>query len=234
MLQNLIQSCIFYYFSCKYHVAYTIHPYRWPTIGASVEDIQCITHDDLWQFYQNYYTTGNLVLCIAGNVTFDVPVTLVEKWFGNITTHSSVNRKYPSEPPRQQPRELTVTRNVPQDMIFVTFNMCDRMHHDFVVCDMISDLLANGMSARFTQNILTRTDIFTELDAAVEGAHDPGQFIIKGKLNTSATRQQAEELINAGWHVLVVWECELKQDLPGVVDELEKIMRYIIPVTTKS
>ena len=51
--------------------------------------------------------------------------------------------------------------------------------------------------------------------------------------NIQRDKHQAEELINAGWHVLVVWECELKQDLPGVVDELEKIMKYIIPVSTK-
>ncbi len=51
--------------------------------------------------------------------------------------------------------------------------------------------------------------------------------------NIQRDKHQAEELINAGWHVLVVWECELKQDLPGVVDELEKIMLHILPVSTK-
>ena len=51
--------------------------------------------------------------------------------------------------------------------------------------------------------------------------------------NIQRDKHQAEELINAGWHVLVVWECELKQDLPGVVNELEKIMKYMIPATSK-
>ena len=51
--------------------------------------------------------------------------------------------------------------------------------------------------------------------------------------NIQRDKHQAEELINAGWHVLVVWECELKQDMPGVVDELEKIMLHILPVSTK-
>ncbi len=51
--------------------------------------------------------------------------------------------------------------------------------------------------------------------------------------NIQRDKHQAEELINAGWHVLVVWECELKQNLSGVVDELEKIMLHILPVSTK-
>ena len=42
---------------------------------------------------------------------------------------------------------------------------------------------------------------------------------------------QAEELINAGWNVLVVWECELKSDLEGVADELEKIIKNILPAS---
>ena len=198
--QEFLQRCTNVPYGDSNHLihqlAYSAHPYRWPTIGASVEDIQNITSADLRQFYKKYYTTGNLVLCISGNVKIDDAIELAEKWFGDIEHHPAIQRNYPLESLRQGPRELTVIRDVPQDMIFITFNMCERLHPDFVVCDMISDLLANGMSARFTQNILTRTDVFTELDAAIEGAHDPGLFIIKGKLAPSASRQQAEDLIN--------------------------------------
>ena len=73
--------------------------------------------------------------------------------------------------------------------------MCARRDKDFPVCDMISDILANGKSARFTQNILMHTDIFTDLDAAVEGVHDPGLFLIRGKLAEGASLSQAECLI---------------------------------------
>ena len=40
---------------------------------------------------------------------------------------------------------------------------------------------------------------------------------------------QVEELIRFGWNVLVVWECELKSDFEGIVDELEKLIRHILP-----
>ena len=51
--------------------------------------------------------------------------------------------------------------------------------------------------------------------------------------NIQRDKYQVEELINSGWHVLVVWECELKNDLSGVVNELEKLMLHILPVSTK-
>ena len=199
--QEFLQRCINPPYGDSNHLmhklAYDVHPYRWPTIGESTNDIQNTTHADLRQFYHDFYTINNLVLCISGNVSLDLAVELTEKWFGDIKPRVAYNRHYPSEPIRLQPRELTVTRDVPQKMLFMTFNMCGRMHADFVVCDMISDLLANGMSARFTQNILMRSDVFTELDAAFEGTQDPGLLIIKGKLNHNASKDQAEELIES-------------------------------------
>lgn len=222
VIQEFMQRCSNMPYGDSNHLmhqlAYSVHPYRWPTIGLSVEDIQNITSNDLRQFYHDYYTTDNLVLCISGNVTACDAVELAEKWFGSIEPSLTPARKYPQEPDHRQPREMIVTRDVPQDMIFLTFNMCSRNNPDFVACDMISDLLANGMSARFTQNILTRTDVFTELDAAVEGAFDPGLFIIKGKLSHSATKSQAEELINAELH-RIVKESVSKQEIEKCINK---------------
>ncbi len=55
----------------------------------------------------------------------------------------------------------------------------------------------------------------------------------KFKRNIERDKKQSEELINAGWHVLLVWECELKHHFEDVVNELEKIMRYMIPGSSK-
>ena len=56
-------------------------------------------------------------------------------------------------------------------------------------------------------------------------------WVDKFNRNMQRDKLQAEELINAGWNVLVVWECELKSDLEGVADELEKIIKNILPAS---
>ena len=175
--------------------AYKLHPYRWPSIGLSTEDIANISRSDIEKFYHNYYRMSNIIICVSGNVSLSDATLLAEKWFGEFDTSSVVAKSYPAEPSQGELRQTTVHRDVPQDVINIAFHMCGRSHNDFVVCDMISDMLANGKSSRFYQNVISRSDVFTELDAAVEGTADPGLFLIRGKLSHKASMQQAEDLI---------------------------------------
>ena len=175
--------------------AYKLHPYRWPSIGLSTEDIANISRSDIEKFYHNYYRMSNIIICVSGNVSLSDATHLAEKWFGEFDTSSVVAKSYPAEPSQGELRQTTVHRDVPQDVINIAFHMCGRSHNDFVVCDMISDMLANGKSSRFYQNVISRSDVFTELDAAVEGTADPGLFLIRGKLSHKASMQQAEDLI---------------------------------------
>ena len=55
----------------------------------------------------------------------------------------------------------------------------------------------------------------------------------KFKRNIERDKRISEELIESGWHVIVVWECEIRNDVKAVVDELEKIMKYMVPAATK-
>ena len=51
--------------------------------------------------------------------------------------------------------------------------------------------------------------------------------------NIARDTKETEELIKAGWHVIIVWECELKKDLHNIVGELIKIMLYMLPSSGK-
>ena len=47
--------------------------------------------------------------------------------------------------------------------------------------------------------------------------------------NILRDKRQVEKLINTGWNVLVVWECELKNNLNDVANEIYKTVHYMIP-----
>ncbi len=51
--------------------------------------------------------------------------------------------------------------------------------------------------------------------------------------NIKRDRRQTKELIKEGWSVLVVWECELKYNLDDIVNEIDKIVHYMIPSSSK-
>lgn len=176
--------------------AFTVHPYRWPTIGLNVEDIASVDDEVVADFYHSHYAVNNAILCVAGNVTFDKTIALVNKWFGDIPPHEVAARSLPREPRQLSPRLVERTAPVPADMIFRAYHMCSRTDHDFPATDLLSDILANGTSSRFYRNVVTKKGIFTELDASVAGLYDPGLFYVRGRLNPGCSFSDAEKAID--------------------------------------
>src|SRR3954469_25508309 len=52
-------------------LAYKQHPYKWATIGKSIEHIEQATMDDVKAFFKKFYHPGNAIMCIAGNISLE-------------------------------------------------------------------------------------------------------------------------------------------------------------------
>src|SRR3954470_14214287 len=59
------------------------HPYSWTTIG-SMEDLNAAALEDVKQWYRTYYGPNNAVIALAGDVTPERALELVQKYFGGI------------------------------------------------------------------------------------------------------------------------------------------------------
>lgn len=177
-------------------LAYEIHPYKYPTIGIKTSHITDVSSDEIKKFYREHYAVNNLIMCVSGNITFDETIKLANKWFGKITPTDIKPRTYIAEPRQSQKRTLCVSRDVPRNMIVKAFHMAGRNESHYPSCDLISDILSNGKSARFFQNIMSKSNVFTELDAAIEGNIEPGLFLIRAQLNDGISFDQAEEMID--------------------------------------
>ncbi len=177
-------------------LAYTRHHYAWPTIGKSLSHIETVTREEILRFYKSHYSVDNLVMCIAGNITFDRAVELVNKWFGDLSPAGNSPEREDAEPVQADARTLTVKRDVPQRLLLRAYHMPGRNHEMFPACDLLSDVLSNGRSSRFHQNIMSRCTHFTELDASIQGTIEPGLFIIRARLAPETSFEQAQELID--------------------------------------
>ena len=67
------------------------HPYSWPTIG-SMDDLNAASLDDVKQWYQKYYGPNNAVLSLAGDITADLALQLVTKYFSGIQPGPPLSR----------------------------------------------------------------------------------------------------------------------------------------------
>ena len=176
--------------------AFRQHSYRWPVIGEKVSDIEGVTIDTARDFFYSHYAPNNAILCISGNVDFERAVELAEKWFAHIPRRAITPRSIPTEPRQTEQRCIVHHADTPQNMIVKAYHMCGRLDSDYHASDIISDILANGNSARFFRNVLMQTDIFTDLDASIWGSIDPGMLVVKGRLCPGASFDEANEVVD--------------------------------------
>ena len=196
-------------------LVYKEHPYQWPTIGKEPAHIENATLDEVKDFFFRFYAPNNAILAVTGNISFEDTVALAEKWFGPIPRRDVKPRNLPVEPQQTEERRLTVERNVPVDALHLVFHKCDRLHPDYYVFDMLSDLLSAGRSSRLIQHLVVERQVFGSVDAYISGSIDAGMFYVVGKLAPGITLEEAETAV---WQELEAMKTE---DIAE--EELEKV-----------
>lgn len=196
-------------------LAYESHPYRWPTIGKEIAHIAQATLEEVKDFFYRFYAPNNAILAVTGHISFEETIRLAEKWFGPIPARNISPRQLPAEKPQTAVRRKTVERKVPVDAIYMAFHMSNRMHPDYYVYDMITDILSNGRSSRFIQSLVQEQKLFTSIDAYISGSLDEGLLHVTGKPVKGVSLEQAEEAI---WK-----ELEKMKTVPVSEQELEKV-----------
>ena len=176
-------------------LAYQVHPYQWATIGQDIEQIKNAGMDDVKGFFRRFYNPSNAILCVSGFVDPQEVFRLAEKWFGDIPAGPVNERNLPAEPSREHEKRKEVTGDVPQHQIFMAYHMCSRTHPDYHATDLISDLLANGESARLTREFVHDRKVFSEANAYVTGSVDPGLLMVTAKLHEQVSPSEAENLL---------------------------------------
>ena len=199
-------------------MVYKEHPYQWPTIGKDTAHIENATLEEVKDFFFRFYAPNNAILAVTGNISFKETVMYTEKWFGPIPKRNVPPRQLPLEPKQTEERRMTVERNVPMDALYMTFHMCNRLHPDYYVHDMMSDLLSNGNSSRFIRHLIQEKQLFSNIDAYIAGSIEEGTFHINGRPAPGISLEEAEAAV---WQELEAMKTE-KTDLY----ELEKVKNH--------
>ena len=201
-------------------LAYKIHPYQWETIGKDISHIENATLQDVKDFFFKYYAPNNAILAIAGDVTVEEIKKLSEKWFAPIKKRNIPEKNILQEPIQTSLRRKTIKRDVPHNAIYFAFPYSERLNPKFYASDLLSDVLANGDSARLYQKLIKEKEYFNEIDAYISGSIDKGLFLIIGQPTEKIDMKQAEMEILKELEIL---KTELISDY-----ELQKVKNKII------
>ncbi|WP_343667313.1 pitrilysin family protein [Chitinophaga sp.] len=189
-------------------LAYSVHPYKWMTIGKELAHIEEAKLEDVKNFFFKYYRPVNAILVVAGKVTTSQVKALAEKWFGDIPAGEPIQRNIPQEPAQQVAHKLEVKANVPLDALYKCYHMPGRVDKDYYAIDLISDILGGGASSRLHQVLVKEKKLFSNIDCYHFGTLDAGLFTIEGKLVKGVKMKDAEK---------------------AVQEELDKVQQEIIP-----
>lgn len=195
-------------------LAYKTHPYQWATIGKEISHIEQATLKDVKNFHDNYYCPDNAIVTLSGNITHQKAMELTEKWFGSIPSNPSKNQIPHAEPKQTSSRFLEIESNVPMDAIYKSFHMPGRGAKEYIIADLLSDLLGRGKSSRLHQSLVKERNIFNNISAYVLGTADPGLLVVSGKVNPGINISDAENYMEDEIN-------KMKQQLSN--DDVEKV-----------
>jgi predicted Zn-dependent peptidase len=176
-------------------LAYTQHPYKWMTIGASLAHVEQVTMEDVKDFFFQFYRPNNAILVVTGNVKTEDMKILAEKWFGPIPAGKPYERKLPQEPKQEKNRSLDLRADVPMDMLMMTWHMGGRFDATYHATDLLTEVLGGGASSRLYEQLIKVRQLFSSISCFHFGTIDPGLFVITGKLVKGITMSVAEKAV---------------------------------------
>jgi predicted Zn-dependent peptidase len=176
-------------------LSFTTHPYQWMTIGASLEHVEQATMEDVKEFFFQFYRPNNAILVVTGNIQLDQVKQLSEKWFGPIPAGVAYHRNLPQEPKQTANRLKHIEKDVPLDMLMMTWHMGGRMDDAYHATDLLTEILGGGASSRLFEQLVKVNQIFSSIECYHFGTIDPGLFVIEGKLVKGKTLEEAEQMV---------------------------------------
>ena len=127
--------------------AFRAHSYRHPTIGW-LPDLESLTRDDLYGYYQRYYVPNNATVVVVGDVDSDDTLRSVRKHFGTIHPREVGRRPHTREPEQIGERRLTIAREGTTAYLKIAYHAPSATEADFFPLLVLDAVLsgAKGLS----------------------------------------------------------------------------------------
>ena len=182
-----------------YDQAYSVHPYKHPTIG-SMADLEAASVEDVRSFYETYYVPSNATIVLVGDFESGAAMDLVTQYLGRVPgVERPVPRDIPQEPPWERERRVALEESWPLPAVVVVHKIPFDGHPDSYPLHFASKILSDGQSSRIYRRLVYEEQL--ALAAFGQGAivEDPSLFfavalVQPGRMPANAERALRDEL----------------------------------------
>ncbi len=134
--------------------------YGIPIVGT-MSDIGSIKISDLEEWYNNYYSPGNAIVIIAGDINFSESRELVEKYYGEVQDKKVVKyiNKINHTPSLE---DILVIDKVSQPIILMSYKnkpFNNNNKKEMYTLELLFELMDGSNSSRFTRNLIDEKKI---------------------------------------------------------------------------
>lgn len=176
--------------------AFTVHPYRWTTIG-SMEHLNQAKLEEFMAFYKTFYVPENATLCIAGDLNLKKTKKLVKKYFKTVPKgEKPVPRPSEVEPEQKKEVRDVVYDNVQLPAVIQAYHMPAQGTPDAYALDMLGTLLSGGQSSRMNKAIVDQKQEAVQVFSFPFSSEDPGLYLVFGLANIGVDIDQLEGSID--------------------------------------
>lgn len=172
------------------------HPYSWPTIG-SMEDLEAATLEDVRTWYRTFYGPGNCVLSLAGDITVDRAVELVEKYFGAIPPGPPVPRYQRWVPRLEDDLRDVLEDRVPQARIYRVYHVPGWGSDASAHLQLVASVLSGSKSARLDRALIYEKRLATSVSADMEDLELSGLFSVTATVRPGVDTAEVEREMDA-------------------------------------
>ena len=194
--------------------AFTVHPYRWPTIGW-MEDIRALSLPDIRAFYRTWYAPNCATIVCIGD--FDEPtlLDLVATHYGSIPPGELPPQATGLvEPEQTRERIVRAPKPIATDRLLVGYKAPGQDEPDWCVLEIVATLLAGCPSARLYRRLVIKSEVASSVDAQLTPFRDPSLMRLAV---TAARGHTADEILG-----IIDQELALMTEHPPQKAEVEK------------
>ena len=175
------------------------HPYSWTVIGE-MEDLTDATVEDVKAFHKKFYAPNNATLVISGDINSEEIKALVNKYFGEIKSGTSIEKRGPVPVTLSSTARLYHEDNFAKaPQLTMVFPSTERYSKDSYALNFLADLLA-GTKKSPLYSVLVKEKKLTSRVMARNGSQElAGSFMISVTANPDVNLTDVEKAVFEGF-----------------------------------
>ncbi|MDD3148415.1 MAG: pitrilysin family protein, partial [Candidatus Riflebacteria bacterium] len=132
--------------------AFKAHPYGTPLIGH-MSDIQNYSREAAKAFFDSYYSPGNLVIAMVGDVDPKEAIAMARKYWGRIPARPLPSRVATTEPEQNGERRVSIEDRA-QPALLIGWHVPEATHDDTPALEAFADVLGQGRTSRLFKRMI--------------------------------------------------------------------------------